>query len=230
MLKKKTEKTLGPTRVVAYVRVSTEKQANEGNSLEAQKAKIEAYGCAFGLEMVAIEVDAGEPASSLERPGLQRALTHLDEGRADALLVVKLDRLTRSVRDLCDLVDTYFKEGTWSLLSVSENIDTRSAAGRMMLNILTVVGQWEREAIGERTRAVMQHMRATGCFTGGWPPYGFSVDGEGNLIENADEQGIITRARAFRSAGMSWRSVAAALGTNPRTGKTFDHKQIVRMM
>ncbi len=228
-IKKKNESSLGPTRVVAYIRVSTEQQASEGNSLAAQYAKIEAYAAAFGLELVTIEVDAGESASSLDRPGLQRALGALDRFEASALLVVKLDRLTRSVRDLCDLVDTYFKDGVHSLLSVSENIDTRSAAGRLVLNLLTVVGQWEREAVGERTRAVMQYMKATGCFTGGWPPYGFSLV-DGALVECPAEQEIIRQARAFRQGGMSLRSVAAAMPLNPRTGKTFDHKQIVRMM
>jgi site-specific DNA recombinase len=229
MRKKKNDAALGPTRVIAYVRVSTDKQASEGNSLEAQRAKIEAYVSAFGLELVGIEVDAGESASSLERPALQRALGRLDAFEASALLVVKLDRLTRSVRDLCDLVDTYFKDGECSLLSVSENIDTRSAAGRMVLNMLTVVGQWEREAIGERTRAVMQHMKATGCFTGGFPPYGFSLEA-GALVANECEEGIIALARAFRLAGMSLRSVAAALPLNPRTGKIFNASQIVRML
>ncbi len=227
--KKKNEPGLGPTRVIAYIRVSTAQQADEGSSLAAQKAKIEAYTSAFGLELVGVEVDAGESASSLDRPGLQRALGALDDGRANALLVVKLDRLTRSIRDLCELVDTYFKEGVHSLLSVSELIDTRSAAGRMMLNILTVVGQWEREAIGERTRAVMQHMKASGCFTGGWPPYGFAlVDGE--LVSDAHEEGIIAQARALRQGGMSLRAVAAALPPNARTGKIFNASQIARMM
>src|SRR5690606_26004464 len=90
-------------RVVAYVRVSTDKQASDGNSLDAQRAKLEAYAAAFGLEVVALEVDAGVSAKSLDRPALQRALAMLDAGEADGLLVTKLDRLTRSVRDLCEL-------------------------------------------------------------------------------------------------------------------------------
>lgn len=217
------------SRVVAYVRVSTDKQADSGSSLEAQEAKIRAYCSLYDLELVAIEVDAGESAKSLDRPGLKRALERLDTFQADSLLVLKLDRLTRSVRDLCDLVDTYFRDGQYSLLSVGEQIDTRSAAGRMVLNILTVIGQWEREAIGERTAAVMQHMKATGAFTGGWPPYGYRVVGEA-LEPVPEEQAIIESARAFRQQGMSLRSVAAALPENPRTGKPFAASQIVRML
>ena len=129
------------TRTVAYLRVSTDKQADRGVSLDAQRAKVEGYAALFDLDLVAIEVDAGESAKSLARPALGRALAMLRTGKAEALLVVKLDRLTRSVRDLCDLVDDYFREGKCALLSVGEQVDTRSAAGRMVLNMLTVLGQ-----------------------------------------------------------------------------------------
>jgi site-specific DNA recombinase len=218
-----------PTRIVGYIRVSTDKQATEGNSLEAQRARLEAYATAMQLEIVAFEVDAGLSAKSLERPGLQRALARLDAFEADAILVVKLDRLTRSVRDLLTLIDTYFRDGQHELLSIGESIDTRSAAGRMILKILTTIGVWEREAIGERTAAVMQHMKSQGEFTGGWPPFGYRVV-DGRLEPDAIEQALIERARAFRSAGMSLRAVAAELGPNNRTGRAFDPKQIARML
>lgn len=218
-------------RVVAYVRVSTDRQAGEGHSLDAQAARLKAYATAFGLEIVALEVDAGASAGSLDRPGLQAALKRLEAGEAGALLIVKLDRLTRSVRDLCDLVDTYFRED-YSLMSVSEQIDTRSAAGRMMLNLLTTIGQWEREAIGERTSAVMQHMKASGAFTGGWPPYGFD-EVNGQLVENESEQAVVRRVRELRGYGTSLRSIASSLtdvGVFARNGKPFDAKQIARML
>src|SRR5216684_2636542 len=87
--------------------------------------------------------------SRLDRPGLQRALAMLKAGEGEALLGVKLDRLTRSVVDLGTLVERYFVPGKAALLSVGEQIDTRSAAGRLVLNVLASVSQWEREAIGE---------------------------------------------------------------------------------
>lgn len=216
-----------PTRTVAYIRVSTDKQADFGNSLETQRAKIEAYANLFDLELIAVEVDAGESAGSLDRPGLQRALSRLDSFEASALLVVKLDRLTRSVCDLGELVDTYFKDGTCSLMSVSEQIDTRSAGGRMVLNILTVIGQWEREAIGERTAAVMQHMKARGEYTGGWPPFGYVIE-DGKLVPEPREQHVIAEVRRLRAGGMSLRSIARAIGVQRGT-KVFDAKQIARM-
>jgi hypothetical protein len=120
------------------------------------------------LELVAIEADEGVSAKTLRRPGVQRALAALEEGRADALLVTKLDRLTRSVRDLGDLVDRYFADGSrWSLLSVGDSIDTKTAAGRLVLNVLASVAQWEREATGERTRDALAEVRRQGGTLGG---------------------------------------------------------------
>ena len=220
------------TRTIAYLRVSTDKQADHGVSLDAQRAKVQAYADLFDLDLVAVEVDAGESAKSLARPALQRALSALKAGKADALLVVKLDRLTRSVRDLCDLVDTYFRDGRWSLLSVGEQIDTRSAAGRMMLSMLTVIGQWEREAIGERTSAAMAHMATEGRYTGGKAPYGYSVDGD-HVVEDPDEQATIRAARDLRAKGLALRAVSetlAAQGRMARSGKPFGAQAISAML
>jgi len=222
------------TRTVAYLRVSTDKQADRGISLEAQRAKVEGYAALFDLELVAVEVDAGESAKSLDRPALQRALSMLRSGKADALLVVKLDRLTRSVRDLCDLVDDYFRDGKHALLSVGEQVDTRSAAGRMVLNMLTVIGQWEREAIGERTSAAMQHKAEQGEYTGGLAPYGYQLASDGVALIPVDaEQAVIAEARVLRQAGLSLRKVAEVLdrkGFHARNGRTFAASQVARMV
>ena len=230
-----TKRTEKPTRAVAYLRVSTEKQVEEGVSLDAQRAKVEAYAALYGIALVAVEVDAGRSAKTLERPGLQRALGLLRSGKAEALLVVKLDRLTRSVRDLADLVDGYFTERRrWTLLSVEDQIDTRTAAGRMVVNMLGVVGQWEREATGERTAAAMAHKAAAGEYIGGAAPYGWRVGPDGvRLVEEAEEQAVLTLARDLRGAGLSLRAVAAELdrrGLRARNGRAFAAVQIARMV
>src|SRR5258707_14291716 len=116
------------TRAVAYLRVSTEKQADKGVSLDAQRAKVEAYAQLYELELVEVGVDAGVSAKTLDRAGLRRALEILKAGQAEALLVVKLDRLTRSVVHLGQLVEDYFADGKLALLSVGEQIDTESSA------------------------------------------------------------------------------------------------------
>jgi site-specific DNA recombinase len=135
------------------------------------------------------------------------------------------------VRDLADLVDGYFKRA--ALLSVGEQIDTRSASGRMVLNMLTVIGQWEREAIGERTAAVKAHQAAQCRYLGGSGPYGYTVTPTGALVAVEAEQAVIGEARALRAAGLSLRAVAATLderGLRARNGRRFAAEQVARMM
>jgi len=220
------------TRAIAYVRVSTEKQAEAGQSLEAQQAKLAAYATLYELELVEVVVDAGVSAKTLNRPGLSRALSLLERGEADALVVVKLDRLTRSVRDLGELVERYFAGNGAALLSVSEQIDTRSAAGRLVLNVLASVSQWEREAIGERTAAVMRHKADQGEYTGGRAPYGYAVEG-GQLVAVEAEQAVLAAAREAKAAGLSLRAIARELesrGMLSRTGKPFAPVQVSRLL
>lgn len=221
------------TRAVAYLRVSTAKQADLGLSLDAQAEKVRLYAQLHDLDIVESIVDAGESAKSLHRPGLQRALAMLGAGQADALLVVKLDRLTRSVRDLGELVSTHFAPGRHALLSVSEQVDTRTAAGRLVLNVLGSVSQWEREATAERTSQVMQHMSQSGLFVGGTPPYGYSV-GAGKLEPVASEQSVIALAReAHTTGGLTYRAIARELrarGIVSRTGRAFDSTQVRRFL
>ena len=222
------------TRTIAYLRVSTDKQADKGVSLDAQRAKCAAYAELYDLELTEVIVDAGESAKTLDRPGLQRALAMLKAGRADALLVVKLDRLTRSVRDLGELVERYFAPGKAALLSVGEQIDTRSAAGRLVLNVLASVSQWEREAIGERTSAAMQHKISCNEYTGGPVAFGFKVAADGtHLEEHTGEQVVLAEARRQRVAGLSLRAVARELdrqGFTSRRGRAFGPEQIASMV
>src|SRR6266849_4154882 len=214
---------LMPTRTIAYLRVSTDKQADRGVSLDAERAKVAAYAELYDLELAEVIVDAGESAKSLDRPGLQRALAMLKAGEAEALLVVKLDRLTRSVVDLGTLVERYFAPGKAALLSVGEQIDTRSAAGRLVLNVLASVSQWEREAVGERTSAALQHKAAQGEYTGGDVPYGYRLAADGERLEaEPAEQVLLAQARRLRRKGLSLRAVARELeakGFRTRKGR-----------
>ena len=217
---------------IGYVRVSTEQQAAEGVSLEAQRRKVAAYCDLYGFELVRIEADAGASASTLKRDGLQRALNALEAGEADALVVVKLDRLTRSVRDLDNLLTSYFAE-RFALVSVAEQVDTTTATGRMILNVLMSVSQWEREVIGERTSAALQHKKAQGEYTGGKVPYGYRVAADGvTLVEDEAEQEVIAAALEARAAGLSLRRTAALLndeGFSTRTGGNFNHTAVARI-
>lgn len=209
-MKRKPAPEAARTRTIAYVRVSTDKQAEHGVSLEAQRAKVEAYAALYDLDLVAVEIDAGVSAKSLDRPALARALAELEAGRADALLVVKLDRLTRSVRDLGELVERCTREG-WALLSVSDAIDTRTAAGRLVLNVLASVAQWEREAVGERTKAALDHKRSRGEVAG-TVPYGLRLAADGVHLEaEPAEAAAVELVRELRADGVSIRQIAERL-------------------
>jgi DNA invertase Pin-like site-specific DNA recombinase len=222
------------TRTIVYCRVSTDKQADRGVSLEAQQAKARAYAELYDLNIVDVVIDAGQSAKTLARPGLERALGMLKSGKADALLVVKLDRLTRSVRDLGHLLERYFAPGKAALLSVGEQIDTRSAGGRLVLNVLASVSQWEREAAGERVSAALQYKASQGEYTGGDTPYGYRLAADGERLEpEPAEQVLVSRARRLRRKGLSLRAVARELevqGFRTRKGRPFAAVQVQRML
>ncbi|QDT11300.1 recombinase family protein [Planctomycetes bacterium K23_9] len=197
-------------KIILYIRVSTKDQADSGLSLDAQRAKLEAYASLYDLEVVAVIEDAGESAKSLKRPGLQRALAMLRSGEAEGLAVVKLDRLTRSVGDWQTLIDDHFGSRS-QLFSVADSIDTRTAAGRMVLNILLSVAQWEREAIGERTRDALRHKIDNGERVGKIR-YGYDLGDDGKTLQpNASEQDAIAWMQDLRGDGLTLRQIAAAL-------------------
>lgn len=225
-------------RVVGYARTSTHDQ---GLGLEAQAVRLRAYAMALELELVEV-ISETASAKTLARPGLQSALEMLLTGRAEGLLVAKLDRLTRSVRDLAELVERYFSEGksskkkpaqpTFHLLSVGDSINTRTASGRMVLNILGSIGEWERETIVERTRDALSIKRTKGERLG-TIPFGFQLSTDGLLVENAEEQKIINRVYDLRDTGLSQRAIAeqlAAEGYRSRRGTPLGQVQISRLL
>ena len=221
-------------KVVGYLRVSTEGQADNGVSLAGQRRKVEAYADLYDLDLVAVVEDAGFSAKTLKRPGLDRTLAMLEEGQVQGLLVAKLDRLTRSVRDLLGLVERYFRDG-FSLFSVSEQVDTRTASGRMVLNILAVISQWERETIGERTREALAHLRAEGVTLGGdalgWErTIETDESGRRRVREVREEAETVRKIHELREEGLTLRQVASRLDAEGhRTKKSGKwHPETVR--
>lgn len=194
-------------KLIGYIRVSTARQANEGWSLEAQRERLYAYAAAKGCEISRIEVDAGLSAKSMDRPALERCLSSLEAGLADGVIVCKLDRLTRSVRDLDILLERYFNK--YELISLQDNIDTTSASGRLVLNILTTVAQWERETTAERTREAFAHIRASGL-PAGPTPLGWSRQ-NGDMVKDPRGQETIAIIRRMHNNGYSLREIGAEL-------------------
>jgi len=185
--------------VVGYTRVSTEDQQREGVSLAMQEAKIEAYGLVKDWTLTEVIRDEGVSAKSLQRPGLQRLLALVDAGAVEVIIIYKLDRLTRSVADLDKLMRLFDRKGV-ALVSLQESLDATTATGRLMMNLLASVSQWEREVIGERTRDAMQHLKAQGR------RYCHVVFGE-----RPEESATLTWMQAERAAGRSYAAIAARL-------------------
>src|SRR5437899_2829812 len=197
-------------RAIGYVRVPTAKQADHGVSLEAQEAKIRAMATVQGAEIVELIVDGGESAKNLKRPGMERLLVLVDERKVQTVIIAKLDRLTRSVKDLAELLERFQRRGV-SLVSVAESLDTGSVAGRLVINIMTAVSQWEREAIGERTRDAMRHKKANGHRVGNIA-YGYRLGANGTHLEpDPQEQVVLSTIQELRAKRCTLRGIAAEL-------------------
>lgn len=196
---------------MGYVRVSTDKQADKGCSLDAQLTKIRAMAVVQGAEVAEVITDAGESAKSLLRPGMARLLAMVDAKEVQVVIVAKLDRLTRSVKDLGELLERFSKRGV-SLVSVAESLDTGSAAGRLVLNLLTSVSQWERETAGERTSTALRHKKASHLVYN-HTPYGFTREGNA-LTPLPEEQAVVGRIRLCGANGWSLRRIADALNAD----------------
>jgi site-specific DNA recombinase len=218
--------------VIGYVRVSTDRQADQGVSLDAQKQKIRAMAIVQGVELLEVIVDGGESAKSLKRPGMVKLLAMVDAGLVQTVIIAKLDRLTRSVKDLCELLERFQRRGV-ALVSVAESLDTGSAAGRLVLNIMAAVSQWEREAIGERTRDALQHMRANGERVGN-VAFGYRPAGDGQHLEpDAVEQAAMAEIQRMRGEGMPLRGIAAAMNHKAyrtRRGSEWRLESVARVL
>jgi site-specific DNA recombinase len=219
-------------KTVGYVRVSTDKQADRGVSLDAQAEKIRAMAVVHNAELVDIIVDGGESAKSLQRPGMARLLALVDGKKVQAVIIAKLDRLTRSVKDLCELLERFERRGV-ALISVAESLDTSSAAGRLVLNIMTAVSQWEREAIGERTRDAMSHKRSNGERVGNIQ-FGYRLGADGKHVEpDPAEQSVLHEIGRLRQSGHTMRGIAAALNhraLRTRRGSAWRLEHVARII
>src|SRR5262249_14958477 len=149
---------------------------------DAQAEKIRAMALVQGVQLADIIVESGESAKTLNRTGIGQLLAMIDAGDVKAVIVAKLDRLTRSVKDLCELLER-FERKVVALVSVSESRETGWAAGRLVLNIMAAVSQWEREAIGERTRDALRH-KLTKRERVGNLPFGSRLGPDGKHIED----------------------------------------------
>ena len=197
-------------KVFGYCRVSSSQQVEDGVSLEAQRAKIEAYCLVNGLEVAGLFVDAGLSGKRADnRPELQKALAAATKDKG-ILVVYSLSRLARSTKDTIVIGEALAKAGA-DLVSVSEKIDTTSAAGKMVFQMLAVLAEFERNQISERTKMALQYKKSEGKRIG-QIPFGstLSEDGE-TLVPNVREQNVIELMLLFRQSGLSFSKIAGIL-------------------
>jgi DNA invertase Pin-like site-specific DNA recombinase len=214
----------GPIRAVAYLRVSTVEQADSGAGLDAQRVTVEADAAGRGWELVEEWVDAGVSGKSLvNRPALARALATVESGRASVLVVAKLDRLSRSVADFASLLDRAQRRG-WGLVALDLGVDTTTPAGELVANVMAAVAQWERRAIGQRTREGLAAKRAAGVRLGRPPVLPADVveriiaeRTEGRTLQ-AIARGLTDDSVPTARGGSTWRpsSISAVLGSSAR--------------
>lgn len=185
----------GPkTRCAVYCRVSTDDGLSQAfTSLDAQQSSGESFIAARkaeGWELVAEKFhDGGYSGGNLDRPGLQNLLRRVEEGRVEAIVVYKLDRFTRSIRDFGRLADVLEKHRV-ALVSVTQSIDTGTSMGRLMMHVLLSFAAFERELASERTRDKIALSRQKGRWTGGRPPLGYDIK-DSNLVVNPAEAAIV---------------------------------------
>jgi len=214
-------------KAIGYIRVSTHDQAEDGVSLAAQEAKVRAWADLNGADVVIYRDEGISGKRSDNRPGLQAALDAV--GKGDALVCYSLSRLSRSTRDALAIADILTKKEA-DLVSLSEKIDTTTAAGKMVFRMLAVLSEFERDQVSERTRFALAHKRKNGEKTGGDVPFGYRMEAE-HLVEDAAEQKAVRLILDLRRKGYALRAICRELeaeGHRTKTGKLSWHPQVVK--
>lgn len=224
-----------------YCRVSTYKQFDDGVSVEAQAERIGHYCAARDLPAPKIFTDAAT-GKSTDRAEWLRLKRLIDQGRVRSLTVYKIDRLSRSLRDLIDLVEALQRHQV-ELHVIAENVSTETSSGRLFFHILGALAQWVRETIGENTRQALRYKKTRGEYTGGQAPYGWEAceTGRNNRAGRAvlglrpvpAEQETLRLATEMLEAGATNRAIYRALcarGHRSRAGKPFHRKAVDRLI
>ncbi len=226
-------------KTIAYIRCSTHEQADSGLGLDVQAERVRAYCTLKDSKLIEIITDAGvsggKPLAS--REGGQRLLKAIKDREANAVVMLKLDRMFRNAGDCLSTVERWDKAGVaLHVVDLGGNaIDTTSAAGRFMLVVLAGAVEMERNLTRERTKSAMAVKRANGQRTG-TVPFGHDLADDGvMLVPNESEQTVIADIRTMRSNGRTLKQIAAALterGIPTKTGKSncWTHQAVARIL
>jgi DNA invertase Pin-like site-specific DNA recombinase len=196
-------------RILAYVRISKDDD-DESQSPEAQEKAVRDWAARLPepAEVITFREKAISGKKIKNRPELQKLLAAVEKG--DAVVAYSLSRLSRSTIDMLNMAEMLHRRGA-NIVSLTEPIDTTTAAGEMIFGVLAVFAQFERKVISERTRAVFKYKKSRGEHTGGsYTPFGYRARGR-MLVKDDEEQRVIKRIRSWHRRGMSLRFIARRL-------------------
>ena len=225
-----------PKRCAVYCRVSSDERLDQSfNSLDAQKDAGLAYVASQRTEgWIPVPdhyIDPGFSGGNMERPGLKRLMADIEAGKVDIVVVYKIDRLTRSLGDFSRLIEV-FERHKVSFVSVTQQFNTTTSMGRLMLNVLLSFAQFEREVTGERIRDKIAASKAKGMWMGGHPPLGYRVDDRRLVVVDFEADlvmRIFTDFVACRSTTDLVRQLAADGKTN-KQGKPFSKQMLYKLL
>jgi DNA invertase Pin-like site-specific DNA recombinase len=221
-------------RAVAYIRCSTDKQADSGLGLDAQRANVTAAAQRLGLTLGPVFVDAGVSGSLAlhDRPVLMEAVSSLRRG--DVLLVSKRDRLGRDVIEVAMIERLIGKRGARIVSAAGEGTENDDPSGILMRRLIDSFAEYERLIIGARTRAALAAKRRKGERTSRFAPFGYQLIDDGRRLNpQADEQIVLQIIQDLHAGGRSLRAIAADLnekGITTRSGARWKHEYVFRVL
>jgi site-specific DNA recombinase len=221
-------------RAAAYLRVSTDEQAESGYSLQLQRERTTAQVAAKGWELHNVYEDAGHSGGTLDRPALKEMMGDIAAGKIQAVVVYKLDRLSRKQKDTMYLIEDIFLRQGVEIVSISESLDTSSPTGRAMIGMLSVFAQLELDTITERLSGGRKQKAKTGGYSGGNSAIGYTRE-RGTKMLRTDNEKTDTVRRAFElhDAGLKLQQTADKLneeGHTTKQGARFNPTQVMRIL
>ena len=215
-------------KAIGYIRVSTQQQAEEGVSLEAQRTRIEAWCVANDYELTNVYCDSGISGTKSDRPELLAALEQTTKDTA--LICYSLSRLTRSTKDMLQLSEELNRKGA-NLVSLTEKIDTTTAAGKMLFRMLAVLNEFERDQIAERTKTALSHKKAN-QEAYNHTPFGYQRKGD-KFVKDVGESKAIALIQRKREQGASIRDIVEELnskGIKPKKANKWNPSSVYYLL
>jgi site-specific DNA recombinase len=217
--------------IAAYIRVSTDEQADKGNSLTEQRERLASYCRAMGWEQPVFYIDDGYSAKDLNRPAIRQLLDEVEQNKIHIIVTTKLDRFSRNLLDLLQTVQ-FLQEHDCNYVSASENFDTSTAVGRMTLQLLGTFAEFERERISERVRDNMLSLARNTSKALTKPCYGYDII-DGHYAINEDEAKFVRNMFDLAEQGYGYRMIAKILndrGSVTKQGKPWDQVSVKRII